>query len=272
MTTYNRAKFIKEAIESVISSNYKNWELIIVDDHSSDNTSEIVKPYLKDKRIYYYRNETNLGQFANRNKAASLAKGKYIKYLDSDDIIYSYGLDVLVDGLEQYPIASIAIASQDTHPTEFRYPQLITSQEAYRAYFYNDALLTIGPSGTMFKRESFNKTGGYSGNNATADTELMLKIAAIYPVVRIQPNFFYYRIHNEQVLDKSCKIKTYAIEAYKNGMNALKNSHCPLTNYEKKRAIKILKKRIIKVGLYQILRKGKLKLGTEILKPLFDIE
>lgn len=83
--TYNCAKFIGETIDSIIAQTYENWELIIVDDNSSDNTEEIVKQY-KDSRIKYYRNDSNKGAAVSRNFALSLAKGKWIAFLDSDDL------------------------------------------------------------------------------------------------------------------------------------------------------------------------------------------
>jgi len=91
MVTYNHEKFISEFIESILASTYQNWELIIVDDGSIDSTVEIAKSYEeKDKRINVYINETNLGDYPNRNKAASYANGKYLKYLDTDDLIHPY--------------------------------------------------------------------------------------------------------------------------------------------------------------------------------------
>ncbi|MBN2662839.1 MAG: glycosyltransferase family 2 protein, partial [Bacteroidales bacterium] len=91
MTAYNREKYIAEAIESVIASTYQNWELIIVDDGSKDKTVEIAKQYeAKDPRIKVYINEKNLGDYPNRNKAASYAKGKYLKFVDADDLIYPF--------------------------------------------------------------------------------------------------------------------------------------------------------------------------------------
>ena len=81
MTSFNRDKYIAEAIDSVLASTYQNWELIIVDDCSKDKTVEIAKSYeAKDNRIKVYVNKKNLGDYPNRNKAASYAKGKYIKY------------------------------------------------------------------------------------------------------------------------------------------------------------------------------------------------
>ena len=87
-----------------MTSTYQNWELLIVDDCSIDRTVEIVRFYkAKDKRIRVYVNGKKQGQFPNRNKAASFAKGKYLKYLDSDNIIYPSDLKEMVDALEHIP-------------------------------------------------------------------------------------------------------------------------------------------------------------------------
>ena len=85
MPSYNTAKYIKYTIESVINQTYTNWELLIVDDCSTDKTDEIVKKY-KDDRIKYFKNETNSGAAISRNKALMEAKGKWIAFLDSDDL------------------------------------------------------------------------------------------------------------------------------------------------------------------------------------------
>src|SRR4051812_47750099 len=86
MTSYNREKYIAQAIESVIASTYSNLELIIVDDCSKDSTVSIARSYAEnDKRVKVYVNEKNLGDYPNRNKAASYATGKYLKYVDADD-------------------------------------------------------------------------------------------------------------------------------------------------------------------------------------------
>lgn len=86
MPSYNTAKFIPETIESVIKQTYTNWELIIVDDCSTDNTDEVVKPFLTDERIKYLKNEKNSGAAVSRNYALREAKGKWIAFLDSDDL------------------------------------------------------------------------------------------------------------------------------------------------------------------------------------------
>lgn len=85
MPTYNCGRFIAESINSVLSQTYTNWELLIVDDCSADNTAEVVASF-KDPRILYQRNEHNSGAAVTRNTALRLAKGKYIAFLDSDDL------------------------------------------------------------------------------------------------------------------------------------------------------------------------------------------
>lgn len=86
MPSYNTAEYIVESIQSVLSQSYENWELIIVDDCSTDNTDEIIEPYLTDKRIKYLKNEKNSGAAVSRNRALREAQGKWIAFLDSDDI------------------------------------------------------------------------------------------------------------------------------------------------------------------------------------------
>ncbi|MBE6550995.1 MAG: glycosyltransferase family 2 protein [Ruminococcaceae bacterium] len=86
MPSYNTALFISQSIRSVQSQTYQNWELIIVDDCSTDDTDDIVKPYLADIRIKYFKNEKNSGAAVSRNFALREAKGKWIAFLDSDDL------------------------------------------------------------------------------------------------------------------------------------------------------------------------------------------
>lgn len=85
--TYNCGEFISETIESVIKQTYKNWEMIIVDDCSKDSTKEIVEDYIKqDNRIKYFLLKKNSGAAVARTKAMELANGKYMAFLDSDDL------------------------------------------------------------------------------------------------------------------------------------------------------------------------------------------
>ena len=84
MPVYNGEKYIREAIESVLKQSC-SWQLLIIDDCSTDHTYEVISPYLEDSRIKYFRNEQNLGVAKSRNKGISRAVGDYIAFLDADD-------------------------------------------------------------------------------------------------------------------------------------------------------------------------------------------
>lgn len=101
MPSYNTAKYISESINSVINQTYQKWELIIVDDCSTDNTDEIIEKFLKDERIKYFKNEKNSGAAISRNKALREAKGKWIAFLDSDDLWTEDKLEKQINFMEK---------------------------------------------------------------------------------------------------------------------------------------------------------------------------
>lgn len=102
MPAYNCQEFIGIALDSVINQKYKNWELIVVDDCSTDNTSEIVRNYIKkDERIKYYRLNKNSGAAIARNTAVKLANGEYMAFLDSDDVWFTGKLSKQISFMEK---------------------------------------------------------------------------------------------------------------------------------------------------------------------------
>ena len=86
MPSWNTGRFIAESIQSVIDQTYTKWELLIVDDCSTDNTDEVVEPFLCDTRIKFFHNEKNSGAALTRNRAMREAQGEWIAFLDSDDL------------------------------------------------------------------------------------------------------------------------------------------------------------------------------------------
>lgn len=87
--TYNYGHYISFAVESILSQQFTDFELIIVDDCSKDDTEEVVSRFLPDKRVSFEKNERNLGMVANWNKCISRAKGEYIKFVFADDMLAS---------------------------------------------------------------------------------------------------------------------------------------------------------------------------------------
>ncbi len=104
ITVYNRERFLAAAVDSVLAQTMQDFEAIIVDDGSTDGSVEIARNYAaRDNRIRFFRNEKNLGDYPNRNRAASLATGKFLKYLDSDDILYPHSLTIMIEAMRAHP-------------------------------------------------------------------------------------------------------------------------------------------------------------------------
>ena len=110
---FNREDYISETLDSVLSQTYKNWECIIVDDGSTDETEKIVKKYIEqDSRFqFFYRPESKLkGANSCRNFGFEMAKGEYIKFLDSDDLLNSECLDKQVQILDENPLIQVCLS------------------------------------------------------------------------------------------------------------------------------------------------------------------
>jgi glycosyltransferase involved in cell wall biosynthesis len=240
MTVYNREHFIREAIESVLASTFTNFELIITDDGSTDQSVSVAREYeAKDKRIRVYQNEKNLGDYVNRNRAAFYAKGKYLKYLDSDDLIYPNGLEMMVSGMEEFPEAALGVVSNRN--SNQHYPVLFQPIQAYRKYYFSNELLSTGPTGTIIKREVFESLKGFSGKQYIGDTELWLRIAQQHPVISLPPGLIYWREHEGQQMAEEKKNNQIEAIRFDLDKSILNSPDCPLDANERKMIIRNLK-------------------------------
>lgn len=124
--TYNRAMLLQRCLESIIAQTYKNWEAIIVDNYSEDNTEEVVKSF-NDSRIIYVKNH-NYGVIAvSRNKAIDMAKGEWITFLDSDDCWFPNKLETILDYTKDYDLVyhgsfkNVQLWNPLMHPVDYFY-------------------------------------------------------------------------------------------------------------------------------------------------------
>lgn len=194
MTAYNREMFIAEAIESVLASTFENFELIIVDDFSIDNTVNIAKEYQSnDSRVHVYINAQNLGDYSNRNKAISYAKGKYIKFVDSDDKIFPETLKIMFSEMMNNPEAGFGVSSRTEIKSTLYYPH-----EAYYLHFFERGLLNYGPSGTIIDHEKLLSCGKFKEIRNVSDFDMWLRMAALFPVLELPKGLVYWRQHNDQ--------------------------------------------------------------------------
>jgi glycosyltransferase involved in cell wall biosynthesis len=231
MTAYNREDYIAQAIESVQASTLENFELIIVDDLSKDNTVKIAKSCAaKDPRIKVFINKVNLGDYPNRNKAASYAQGKYIKYLDSDDLIYPHGLQVMVSAMEAFQEAGYGLSSSPDLGNF--YPTCVSPKDAYLEHFFKGfAHFNRSPGSSIIKREAFHKVGGFSGKRMIGDYEMWFKLSQEHSLVKFPRDLVWHRSHENQE-SQSDYSKQYAVLRQKVLDEALGSDKCPLTSEE----------------------------------------
>lgn len=120
MPSYNTARFIADSIKSVQAQTYANWELLIVDDCSTDNTDEVVSEF-DDERIIYLKNEKNSGAALSRNRALREAKGEWIAFLDSDDLWLPEKLQKQIDFMKNnhyyFTGTARSVIDEDSNPT-----------------------------------------------------------------------------------------------------------------------------------------------------------
>ena len=181
--TYNSASYVRDAIEGVLSQSYPNLEYIIADDSSTDSTWNIIGSY-HDSRIVSYRNEENLGEYANRNKAIELATGKYLIFIDGDDLIYPHGIENYVKFAEAYPEVPLVI--QKGYVNNVIFPVVTQpGQTLSNTYFGNNAMLTSSFASNFFHTQTLKKAGKLNTQYKTGDEEVRLRIASRYPTLFI---------------------------------------------------------------------------------------
>ena len=193
LPTYNRAYILNETIKSVISQIYKEWELIIVDDGSTDNTKEIVLSFL-DKRIIYIYQE-NQERSVARNNGIDNAKGEYICFLDSDDKYCENHLQTLFTEIEKHNKPTMFF----TNPFYLENGKIT---EAKVKSYENDSLdyfivNSVIPDRVCINKEIFSEFNFDKRFNIGEDTLLWVQIANKYPVVHIEEATIVYNISDE---------------------------------------------------------------------------
>lgn len=235
MTSYNREKYISTAIESVLSSTLRELELIIVDDGSKDRTVQIARSYAeKDSRVRVHQNPKNLGDYPNRNQAASLARGKYLKYVDSDDYMYPWALEIMVGTMEKYPEAGWGLCSMEPNPQRV-FPFMLNPREAYEYHYKGPGLFRRAPLSAIIRKDTFDQAGGFNPIRMAGDYEMWHRLAQRFSVVLMPEGMVWYRVHGDQeIRDMQQFIYTY--ESLK--IQYLLSDNCPLDKDTCRRIIK----------------------------------
>ena len=191
LPTYNGSKYIQRAIESVISQTYKNWELIIVDDCSSDNSFDIINNFLHDERIEYFKNDRNLGIQKSLNYGISVAKGYYIARIDDDDIWIdkeklAKQMAFLEKNKDHVLLGTGVVVYDESNKYLYKYLLPETDKEIRNKILLKNCFVH---SSVIFQKEKFILVGGYDEGEYTRhveDYDLWLRLGSVGKMINIQ--------------------------------------------------------------------------------------
>ena len=197
--SYNSAKFLPETISSVLNQSYTNLELIIVDDGSTDNTSEVVNSYLSDSRCVYIK-KANAGVSLARNDGAKIAKGSYIAFLDADDLLLEESIKEKVKVLDAMP--EIGLVHSDVKLIDERGNYLgkemtgLTGKNSHvDILLWNECVIPAPSSNAIMRKAVFDEVGGYDPLFSTAaDQDFLIRVCSRYQIYRIEKALTAYRI------------------------------------------------------------------------------
>jgi glycosyltransferase involved in cell wall biosynthesis len=203
LPNYNSAQFLDESVSSVLNQTYTDFELIIVDNCSTDNSEEVISKYLSDKRIRYYRNETNIGAVGNFNKCLSYATGEYIKFLCSDDKFHPELLSKVIPVMVQHPTVSLAASYTEEFGLVSRvWEPPFTHLVEGKAVIHNilNNYNCLGHPTNITIRKSALKVGNFRSEYLwLADWEMWLRILSVGDCYIIPEILSYNRNHKDQV-------------------------------------------------------------------------
>jgi len=200
--TYNSEEWVSNAIESILASSFTDFELLISDDCSTDDTWRVVQQY-QDHKIRAWRNESNIGEYPNRNKVLNEARGKYILYVDGDDILYKSTLRNLSEYIEFFPNAQMIWGVQPANVDFAILPYLFDSKQLLGLiYGTNLPFSIIGFSETLFRIEELKTAGGLSEKYAIGDTFIKKKLALTCNALFVPMGFVFWRRSSNQASQK----------------------------------------------------------------------
>lgn len=261
MTVHNRERYLAAAIESVLCQTRDDFELLIVDDHSTDGSVGIARNYLSDPRVHLHVNVRNFGDYPNRDYAATLANGTYLKYVDSDDTIQPNCLEVMTSGMDAHPFCALGLSKvESSHGLS---PQPVTPQEVYRQEYLGTPILGDASTAAIIRADRFRQVGGFGGERI-GDLRLWLRLTQKYSLLLLPSGLTWRRQHPDQENERYHRLHATVTERLGIHLAALGDG-CPLNEPEIVRARRnvtgVFLRRVVRHGLG-----GRIGLAVELLR------
>ena len=224
ISCYNSTKYIEAAIQSVFKQTYKNWELVIVDDGSTDNSLEVIKKLMKNKdNVKIITHDKNYGCGKTKRDAVENSTGSLVCILDSDDAITPNALEVMVNSHKNNPKASMCYSKYYNcdrnlgHKNGDMRGTLIPTGMSFLSARNTTKVSHL----KCFKRTSYNMTEGFDANLLKAvDKDIILKLEEVGKLVFVDKILYYRRIHSKS-LTKTLKSKVISREKLESMRNKI---------------------------------------------------
>lgn len=223
--TYNYAQFLPPAVESVLSQSFEDFELIVIDDGSSDNTVQVMQAYTDDPRVTFVAREKNVGLFANFNDCAERARGEYVKYLCADDWLEPQMLERSVALLDAHPEVTMTTTANwmvDVNGMRIGAEQPDFGPAGRVAAGHAIDELAIGhnvigmPTNTLVRRADLLAVGAFDATFApAADVDLWLKLLARGDLGWVPERLTSTRIHDTHTHDYGSDPNTSLIRVWR---------------------------------------------------------
>ena len=210
--TYNRGRVIKEAIDSVLAQDYTEFELIVVDDGSTDHTSDVLDSY---RNVIKVLSQKNRGVSAARNRGIAEASGKFIAFLDSDDLWLPHKLSTQVEFFNKTPDALICQTEEVWIRNGLRAnPKKRHKKPSGMIFKLSLELCLVSPSAVMIKRSLFDRVGEFDETlPACEDYDLWLRISSRFPIYLIDTLLIIKRGGHDDQLSSRAGLDKFRIKA-----------------------------------------------------------
>lgn len=202
-TVFIMVEFLGESIESVLNQTQEGFELVIVDDHSTDGSFELAQAHAaRNSRIRVYQNPQNLGDYPNRNEAIRKARFEYLKFLDADDTLLPHAPDLCREAVEcsldDAPAYYFSVVNPVISNVQF---SVLTAKQSYRRH-YVEHLRTFdaAPTACVYRKSILQSQGLFEPQAQTGDFELAHRLSATAPSVLIETSesLESWRVHPNQ--------------------------------------------------------------------------
>lgn len=216
---FNSEAFISEAIKSVVSQTYQNWELLLIDDCSSDGTLKIVEPFLDNySNIKLLKNEVNSGAAMSRNKGIHEAKGDYIAFLDADDLWHPKKLEAQIGFMQKEK----CLVSFTSYQLIDQNGKLLNKEVQALPVLSYSKLLKSNYVGNLTGVYNAKNLGEIKAPNLRKRQDWLLWLAAIKksgkPARGIQESLAYYRVHGNSMSANKLNLLKHNYWVYKKGL------------------------------------------------------